>query len=50
MLGEARSPASTLRYVMVVANGPEVPPDYRVVNDGEAIVIGRDLDVTTVPL
>ena len=53
--GEARSPASTLRYVMLVGNGPigtrpEVPPDYRSLKSGEAIVIGRELDVSVVAL
>lgn len=48
--GDARSPASTLRYVMVVGNGPEAPPDYKLIKNAEAIVIGRDLDVSTVAL
>lgn len=48
--GEARSPASTLRYVMLVANGPEAPPDYKKMEASTAIVIGRELDVSVVAL
>jgi predicted glutamine amidotransferase len=47
--GELRSPASSFKYVMIVANGPatEAPPEFRALKDGEALVVGRDLGVTT---
>lgn len=50
LVGEARSPASTLRYVMIASNGPEAPPDWRAMRDGQALVVGRDLSVSTVDL
>lgn len=57
---DPRNPASNFRYAMVISNGPAssehapqpnaVPPDYRAMKNGEAIVIGRDLRVTPVDL
>jgi predicted glutamine amidotransferase len=47
--GEGRSP-STFRYVMVASDGVEAPPDWRAMNDGQALIVGRDLKVSTVEL
>jgi glutamine amidotransferase len=41
---DARSAANPFRYVMVVSNGPDAPADWRALQDGEALVIGRDLE------
>lgn len=42
-------PAS-LRYVMVVGNGGEFPADWSVMEDGEVVVVDRDLVVHSHPL
>lgn len=47
---DARGAASSFRYVMVETNGPEAPPDWRTLENGSALVIGRDLQVARVEL
>lgn len=43
----ASKDASATRYVLAVSDGPEVPPDYQPVDDGEVVVVDRNLTVTT---
>jgi predicted glutamine amidotransferase len=39
------SDATALRYVLVVSDGPAVPPDYAPVDDAQVLVVDRDLAV-----
>jgi glutamine amidotransferase len=49
-----RGAASAFRYVMIVGNGPaaspEAAPDWKPLEDGEAVIVGRDLRVSTAVL
>ncbi len=47
---DARGAASLFRYTMVVSNGPEAPPDWNPMKNGQALVVGRDLRATLVTL
>ncbi|MDQ3037359.1 MAG: class II glutamine amidotransferase [Myxococcota bacterium] len=47
---DARGASSAFRYVMVASNGPEAPPDWRPMKNGQALVIGRDLEAALVDL
>lgn len=47
---DPRNLATAWRYVLLVSNGPEVPPEYRPLGPSEIAVVGRDLRVTTVSL
>lgn len=40
----------TLRYVLVVSGGAELPSDYQEIPDGSLIAISRELDVRSFPL
>jgi predicted glutamine amidotransferase len=49
--GEGRgNAASTFRYLMVASNGAEAPPDWRPLENGQALVVDRDLTASLVAL